>query len=386
MGFDIVGESQIKAGEATDAYFERVEDALDSAGHNPTVVAEVTADQFPTDEYEVFAGLPDVVELLSNIDAELDVTAIPEGRMFDGGPVMNIRGPYRQFARFETALLGFLSQASGIATNARKAVSAANGVPVLSFGARHVNPSLGAVVERNALIGGVDGISCVAAESFVDEDAVGTMPHALMLAFGYGEQEQAWNAFNDGVPDDVPRLILCDTFTDERDEVIRAVEELGDDIDGVRLDTTGSRRGNFKHIIKEVQWALDECGRNDVDIYVSGGLTPSDLYDLSDVVFGGFGVGGYIASADPVDFSLDIINVEGEPISKRGKLSGIKDISERSRRVITPTDVPSSDGLHQTIIEGGDVVDEYEDSYAAAAERAEEDATTLDFDYVPTSE
>ena len=44
--FDIVPETAIVEGRATDAYFLRTEEALEYADRNPHVVAEVTADQF----------------------------------------------------------------------------------------------------------------------------------------------------------------------------------------------------------------------------------------------------------------------------------------------------------------------------------------------------
>ncbi|MDL0135509.1 nicotinate phosphoribosyltransferase [Halobacterium salinarum] len=321
MTFDIVGADAIKRGRATDAYFDRTLEALEHADRNPHVVAEVTADQFPTGEFEVLAGLQDAAELLA--DVPVDVHALPEGTLFDGGPVMRITGPYQSFARYETALLGFLSHASGMATAALAARRAAPDSHLLSFGARHVHPSIAAVVERAALIGGFDGFSHVAAGDVLDREPGGTMPHALVICFGRGNQEAAWRAFTDGVGDDVPRIALCDTYSDEKDEVLRAVDELGDDLDAVRLDTTSSRRGDFRHIAREVQWALDAGGNSDVSVFVSGGLTPTDLRGLRDVV-DGFGVGGFVSNATPVDFGLDIVEVAGEPAAKRGKLSGTK--------------------------------------------------------------
>ena len=121
--FDIVPESAIDEGRATDAYFLRTEEALAHAGKNPRVVVEVTADQFPTGEFELLAGVADVARLLEgrNVDAD----AIPEGTLFDGGPVMRIEGPYLEFARLETSILGFLSHPSGMATAALRARLAA---------------------------------------------------------------------------------------------------------------------------------------------------------------------------------------------------------------------------------------------------------------------
>jgi len=381
--FDIITPEQIQNGEATDAYFERTEEALKYAGKNPNVVAEITADQFAEGEFEIFSGLKDAAQLLEKDG--LTVDAVPEGTAFNGGPVMRIEGNYLDFARWETSLLGFLSHASGMATAAlecsRAAVDPENGekTPVLSFGSRHVHPSLGAMVERSALIGGVSGFSNVAAGDILTQEATGTMPHALMLSFGEGNQEEAWKAFDEGVSEDIPRIVLADTFNDEIDEVMRAVDELGERLDGVRLDTTGSRRGDFKHIVREVNFKLKECGRSDVDVFVSGGIGPDNIRKMRDVV-DGFGVGGYIVDADTVDFSLDIVEIEGEKISKRGKLSGVKEVYRvDGQHVVVPkeTDV-DAEPLLQPLIEDGECVREF--SIEKSASCAWTDAERVGFE------
>jgi nicotinate phosphoribosyltransferase len=379
--FDIVDAAAIRDGRATDAYFERTEAALEHAGRNPRVVAEVTADQFPDGDFELLAGVKDAIALLEGRD--VDVDAIPEGRLFDGGPVMRIEGPYLAFARLETSLLGFLSHASGMATAALDCRVAAPDSQMLSFGARHVHPSMTAAVERSALVGGFDGFSHVAAGDLLDRDASGTMPHALSICFGRGEQEAAWRAFDDAAPESVPRIALCDTYSDEVDETLRAVDALGDRLDGVRLDTTGSRRGDFRHIIREVQWELDARGHGDVDVYVSGGLGPDDLRELRDVV-DGFGVGGYVSNADPVDFALDLVAVEGEPAAKRGKLSGAKavyrtDDGAHAVGLADRSDPENAESLMEPVIRDGEVVADDAADLAAATERALADAAAVGY-------
>ncbi len=355
--FTTIEDEQIISGEATDGYFLRTEEALEYADENPMVVADVSADQFGDNEFEVLAGLNDAVELLGEVSNDIDVWALPEGTLFDGGPVLRIRGPYLSFARYETSLLGFLSQASGIATNAFETVQESDDeTSVLSFGARHMHPKLAAVIERSALIGGVDGFSHVAAGNVLGKESSGTMPHALVLALG--DQEKAWDAYNNGVDEDNPRILLTDTFTDEADESLRAAELLGDDLDGVRLDTTGSRRGDFRHIIKEVRWKLDAEGHEDVGIFISGGLGPKDVRELRDVVTG-FGVGGYISNADPVDFSLDIVELNGEPTTKRGKLPGIKSVrQENGEHIVEPAE-EIDEGMFEKVIENGTVIKDF---------------------------
>jgi len=254
---------------------------------------------------------------------------------------------------------------------------------VLSFGARHVHPSIAAVVERSALIGGLDGFSHVAAGEVIGREAGGTMPHALMLCFGRGQQEDAWRAFDEAVPESVPRIALCDTFSDEKDEAIRAAEALGDRLDGIRIDTTGSRRGDFRHIIREVRWELDARGHADVDIFVSGGLGPADLRELRDVA-DGFGVGSYVSNADPVDFALDIVAVDGESVAKRGKLSGVKSVyrtADGGHHVgLRGTDAPAdSEALFEPLVRDGTVLGSFDYSLDAAIERTERDASLVGF-------
>ena len=372
--FDLVSEAAIREGRATDAYFLRTEEALDHAGRNPHVVAEVTADQFPTGEFEVLAGLKDAAHLLEGLP--IDVLALREGTHFDGGPVMRIEGTYREFARYETSLLGFLSYASAVATAAREVKAASPEKPVLSFGARHIHPTSAAALERSALIGGVDGFSHVAAGEVLGREAGGTMPHALVICFGRGRQEEAWRAFDAGVGPDVPRVALVDTYADEVDETLRAVEAIPD-LDSVRLDTTSSRRGDFRHIAREVRWELDVRGHEDVGIFVSGGLGPDDLRHLSDVV-DGFGVGSYVSNADPVDFALDIVELDGEPAAKRGKLSGVKQVyrtPDGGHHVsLEGTDV-EGEPLLEPLIESGEIVREFD--LDAAAERCRTDAARI---------
>jgi nicotinate phosphoribosyltransferase len=382
MDFDIVGPEAIRDGRATDAYFERTEATLRYAEKNPHVVAEVTADQFPSGDFELLAGVKDAVALLEGLP--VDVDAIPEGRLFDGGPVMRIEGNYLDFARFETSLLGFLSHQSGIATAALDVRRAAPESQVLSFGARHVHPAMAAVVERGSLVAGLDGFSHVAAGDVLGREASGTMPHALVICFGKGNQEAAWRAFDEAVDEDVPRVALCDTYSDEKDEVLRAAAALGDRLDSVRLDTTGSRRGDFRHIVEEVQWELAAAGREDVGVFVSGGLGPADLAALRDVV-DGFGVGGYVSNADPVDFALDIVEVEGKLAAKRGKLSGRKAVyrTEDGTHHVGLADRPGPAGaeslLEPVVRDGAVVADEDAFDVDAAASRAAADASLTGF-------
>jgi nicotinate phosphoribosyltransferase len=57
---------------------------------------------------------------------------------------------------------------------------------------------------------------------------------------------------------------------------------------------------------------------------VRGGIDSDTVERLRPLV-DGFGIGSAITDADPIDFGLDIVERNGNPISKRGKLSGASD-------------------------------------------------------------
>ncbi|OKY77868.1 MAG: Nicotinic acid phosphoribosyltransferase PncB [Candidatus Methanohalarchaeum thermophilum] len=316
-GFNIITEEKIKSGKATDIYFSRMKEILEAKNKNPQVVAEITAST-----RGILAGLNEAVELLR--DKPINVYSMEEGTFFwPNEPVMAIEGDYLDFCELETSLLGFLCHNSGVATKAARIKKAAGDTSVLSFGTRRQHPSLAGVIERSSYLGGMDGVSNEAGAESIDIKPSGTMPHALVLCFK--KQEEAWRSYDEVLDKEIPRVMLCDTFSDEKEEVMRAARELGDSLDAVRIDTPGSRRGDLKEIVKEIKWELEKNGFEDVEIFVSGGLDEEEIIRLKEYV-DGFGVGTSVSSADPIDFGMDLVEVNGESLAKRGKYSGKKQV------------------------------------------------------------
>ena len=68
---------------------------------------------------------------------------------------------------------------------------------------------------------------------------------------------------------------------------------------------------------------LDQEGFTHVKIFVSGGLTPERIRLLDEAGADAFGVGSYISGARPIDMTMDIKEVDGKPIAKRGRIPGI---------------------------------------------------------------
>lgn len=323
MPLHVATLDDIRAGRVTDVYFARTAQILNAKGMNRHVRAEFICKKLPRDwPWAVLAGLEECVEVLQGLP--VDVRAMPEGTPFRPfEPVLEISGPYLAFGVLETALLGFLCQASGVATAAARCKLLAGDRIVLSFGARRLHPVIAPMIERNAFIGGCDGVSVIESAELIDADPTGTMPHALILQFG--DTVEAVRAFDEVVAPEVPRVALIDTFQDEKFEAVRVAEALRDRLHGVRLDTPASRRGNFRQLLEEVRWELDLRGYHHVRLYVSGGIGEEDVRALRDIV-DGFGIGTQIADAPIVDFAMDLMEIDGVPVGKRGKWSGRKQV------------------------------------------------------------
>jgi nicotinate phosphoribosyltransferase len=327
--FHIAGEDDIRKGKITDIYFKRTEEILKSKKINPYVKAEIMLKSFPSNyNWGIFAGVEETLKLLSALDS-ISVKCMPEGSYFgEFEPVMVIEGKYLDFGVYETAILGFLCQASGIATSASRCKMCAGQKQIFSFGARRMHPSIAPMVDRNAFIGGVDGVSTIPGAELIGEEPVGTIPHALILIMG--DTLEATRAFHEVIKPEVARISLIDTFNDEKFEAINVSQAMGDKLFGIRLDTPSSRRGSFKRILEETRWELDIRGFKDIKLMVSGGISEKDIIELKDIV-DAFGVGTSISAAPIIDFALDIVEIEGKPIAKRGKRSGGKKVLRCSK-------------------------------------------------------
>src|SRR5438552_13989532 len=164
-----------------------------------------------------------------------------------------------------------------------------------------------------------------------------TIPHALVLMIG--DTVQALKTFHEVVDAKVRRVALVDTLQDEKFEAIRVAEALGKDLYAVRLDTPSSRRGGFFRKLQEVRWELALRGFQHVKLIASGGVDEYEILTLNPVA-DAYGVGTSIASAPVLNFALDIMEIEGRPMAKRGKWSGAKDVL-RCRACRTTVVVPT---------------------------------------------
>lgn len=311
--------STLTGGNA-DIYLERTRRILEAERENPVVVMEAFARQ-----RGLLGGMREVHALLRQVlPAGAEVWSLAEGAWFEPLEIaLRIQAPYLAFGLYETALLGALASETGWATAAAECVHAANGIPVISFGARHVHPEVSARMEYAACLGGCAGCATPDGAALAGVEATGTIPHALVLVMG--DTVRATEAFDRHIDPSVKRIALVDTFRTEADESVRVADALGDRLWAVRLDTPSELGGVTPELVRQVRSRLDEAGHSRVRIVVSGGMTAArirEFYTVGSPV-DAFGVGSAISGARAIDFTADVKEVNGRPLAKRGRTPGV---------------------------------------------------------------
>ncbi|MFQ6011676.1 MAG: nicotinate phosphoribosyltransferase [Nitrososphaerales archaeon] len=370
--FWLATEDEIKTSKTTDVYFNYTSDVLKRQKVSPEVVMQVYARAVPYSEnWGVVTGIYEVAKLLQGLP--IDVKGMEEGEIFQCStesviyePVLEIRGKYTSFAQYENPILGLLGTSSSVSTKSARIRSSIGDKLAYSFGSRRAHPALAPTIERAAYIGGVDNVSNTLAARLLGKKPVGTMPHALVQVLG--DPRKAWSAFHSGVAKGVPRIALIDTFYDEKQEAIDAFALLGKNLEGIRLDTPSSRKGDWRKIIEEVRWELAIRGGKKVKVIVSGGLDEDEINTVKDIV-DGFGVGTSISAPPVIDFCAKIVEVPGSENqyrAKRGDISGSKQVYRKNgtfQDIVAPSRDRSPKGcrpLLTDIMKKGKIIEDFE--------------------------
>ena len=309
-------------GENADVYFRRTARILDAEGLDPVVAAEVFARR-----RALLCGMREAQALLREaLAGDGEVWSLEEGSWFEPKEVvLRVRARYRRFCLYETALLGMLSSGTGWATAAAACVEAAAGIPVISFGARHLHPDVSSRMEYAACVGGCSGCATTSGARLAGMEPSGTLPHALILVAG--DTLEATRMFDRVIEEDVDRIALVDTFLPEPEESVRVAGALKERLWGVRLDTASERGGVTAELVAETRRRLDEAGHRNVRIVASGGIDAGRIryYVEAGAPVDAFGVGSAISAAPAVDYTMDLKEVDGRPVAKLGRVPGISE-------------------------------------------------------------
>lgn len=332
--FDLPVE-KMREGYYTDAYFNFARDTLLADGRHPRVVLQVFQKH-----HAILGGMDEaiaVLKLCSHDWEALTVHALYDGDEIEPWEsVMTIEGDYTLFGHLETVYLGVLARRTLVSTNVRRVVEAANGKPILFFPARHDHHRVQTGDGYAAHVAGAIGVSTEAQASWWGGKGIGTVPHALISAYGGNTVLAAtkfaeWAEVNDP---DVNIVVLVDFENDSVRTSLEAARALGKDLWGVRLDTSRTLvdrslwhemgdfdpRGVNERLVRKVRDALDENGFERVRIVVSGGFDVERIseFERRNVPIDAYGVGSALLRGEN-DFTGDIVLTDGLPSAKVGR-------------------------------------------------------------------
>jgi nicotinate phosphoribosyltransferase len=328
---------KMREGYYTDAYFNHARATLLDDVRRPRVVMQVFQKK---DSY--LGGMDEAIAILKLCSEDWDGLTVHA--LYDGdriGPyetVMTIEGDYTSFAHLETLYLGVLARRTLITTNVVRVLEAAQGKPIIFMPARHdhhrVQTGDGyAAYVAGRVVGTPIGVTSDAQASWWGGKGVGTVPHALISAYG-GNTVLAATKFAEWAPEDLNVVVLVDFENDSVATALEVARALGPRLWGVRLDTSESLvdrslwgdMGDFKptgvneRLVRKVRDALDRDGFERVKIVVSGGFDVDKIrrFEANGVPVDSYGVGSSLIRGAN-DFTADIVLTDGRLSAKAGR-------------------------------------------------------------------
>lgn len=320
---------KIAEGYYSAEYFNRAHHILLEEGMDNRVVMQLFQKKDA-----VICGIDEAAAVLKACTPwdELIVSAVPDGtRVAPWETIMHIEGRLSDFVHLESVYLGIIRDATTVATNVSEIVAAANGKQVLYLADRFNRYTSQTTQGYAAHVGGVDAVCTQAGVSLYGGHPIGTMPHALIAAFG-GDVVEASLAFARHYPD-VNLVSLVDFNNDCVTDALAVAKALGDRLWAVRLDTSEKVQdkslwvggapapyptmyGVCPRLVHNVRKELDRCGYEHVKIVVSGGFNKDKITMFEDlgIPVDAYGVGSSMLVGGG-DITADVVL----PISKFGR-------------------------------------------------------------------
>ena len=323
---------RMREGYYSDKYFVRARDLLRKDHHRPRVTMQVFGKA-----HAYLGGIDEAIAILKLCAERWDELVVHA--LYDGDEiqpwetVLTIEGPYDAFAVLETLYLGVLARRTRVGTNTRAVVQAAKPKEVMFFPARHDHWLVQTGDGYAAHIAGAIGVSTDAQASWWGSEGIGTVPHALVAAYG-GDTVMASRKFAEHSDPAVRLITLVDFDNDCVGTSLAVARALGDRLYGVRLDTAETlvdrsvipQMGTFKptgvspQLVRNVRRALDGEGFQPVKIVVSGGFTVEKIlqFEQQGIPVDAYGVGSSLFQGR-FDFTADVVMLEGKPCAKVGR-------------------------------------------------------------------
>lgn len=311
-----------------DVFFRKVPDkgGLVVAAGLQQIVEQLQNFNFSADDLEYFRSLKlwdeDFLQFLANFKLECQISAVPEGMpVFPREPLITVSGPIAQAQLLETLILNIFNHQSLIATKSRRMTQAAQGKPIMEFGARRAQgPDSALYGTRAAVIGGASSTSNVLAAKKFHIPAAGTMAHSWIEAFP--DELSAFRKWAALYPDNAALLVdTYDVLQSGVPHAIQVFQELqaqGHQPLGIRIDS-----GDIASLTQKSRALLDEAGLTSVKITISNALDENIITSLlqQQAPIDNFGIGEKLitSSSSPVlsgVYKLAAIEQNGQLIPK----------------------------------------------------------------------
>lgn len=311
-----------------DVFFRKVPDkgGLVVAAGLQQIVEQLQNFNFSADDLEYFRSLKlwdeDFLQFLANFKLDCQISAVPEGMpVFPREPLITVSGPIAQAQLLETLILNIFNHQSLIATKSRRMTQAAQGKPIMEFGARRAQgPDSALYGTRAAVIGGASSTSNVLAAKKFHIPAAGTMAHSWIEAFP--DELSAFRKWAALYPDNAALLVdTYDVLQSGVPHAIQVFQELqaqGHQPLGIRIDS-----GDIASLAQKSRALLDEAGLTSVKITISNALDENIITSLlqQQAPIDNFGIGEKLitSSSSPVlsgVYKLAAIEQNGQLIPK----------------------------------------------------------------------
>lgn len=291
-----------------DAYeFQMAQTYLKQGVENKTVVFDMFYRTVPDGgSFAIAAGLTHVIDYIENLSFSQesidflrtkgfedifldylkdfkfsgDIRAVEEGTIvYPNTPMVQVIAPLIECQIIETYLLTMINYPTLIATKARRVAYAAQGAPIMEFGARRAHGAEASVVgARAAFIGGASSTSNVYADKAFGMPSVGTMAHSYVTF--HDTEFEAFKNFAIHNPDNCVLLIdTYDTLKSGLPNAIRVHKEvlqpMGKSLKGIRLDS-----GDLAYLSKKVRESFTSHHMDDTLIYASNSLDEFTIQSL----------------------------------------------------------------------------------------------------------
>ncbi len=255
---------------------------------------------------------PKFWDILASASFTGNVWAVPEGTaIFANEPLLRVEAPLWQAQIVETYILNTINYQTLIATKAARIRDVAGPEALLlEFGTRRAfSPQASIWAARAAIAGGLNSTSNVIAALKLGQKPVGTMAHALVMAFNAlaGTEDEAFYAFYRYFPGNT---LLIDTY-----DTIAAAKRLSAQMQAQKIEVSSVRldSGDLARLSQQVRKLLPKA-----KIFASGDLNEYEIARLlqAGATIDGYGLGTKLVTGNTINGVYKLVEIDNIPTMK----------------------------------------------------------------------